>query len=139
METIRRSPIYSNRMSPVVQSRPTIAKGKTMVPFRKHVFVCTGGKVCPTEGGSLQVHARLKELVGQAGLESSVRINHAGCLGQCGYGPMVVIYPENVWYCGVGLKDVEEIFVEHLQGGRPVERLIYHPQHPGINKKSSPV
>ncbi len=107
-----------------------------MVPFEKHVFVCTGGKVCPVEGGSVQVHARLKELVKQAGLENKIRINHAGCMDQCGNGPMVVVYPDNVWYCGVKIDDADEIFSEHLVGGHPVERLFYHPLHPGKNKIS---
>jgi len=109
-----------------------------MVPFDKHVFVCTSGKVCPAEGGSINVHARLKELVRQAGLESSIRINHAGCMDQCGNGPMVVVYPDNVWYCGVRVEDAEAIFAEHLLGGKPVERLTYHPLRPGANKKTLP-
>jgi (2Fe-2S) ferredoxin len=103
-------------------------------PFEKHVFVCTGGKVCPVDGVSIAVHARLKELVKQAGLTSSIRVNNAGCMDQCGNGPMVVIYPESVWYCGVRPEDADVIFHEHLVGGRPVERLIYHPLQPGANK-----
>ncbi len=105
-----------------------------MVPFEKHVFVCTSGKVCPEEGVSIAVHARFKELVKQAGLSTSIRINNAGCMDQCGNGPMVVVYPECVWYCGVKPEDADIIFHEHLVGGRPVERLIYHPLHPGANK-----
>jgi (2Fe-2S) ferredoxin len=57
-------------------------------------------------------------------------------MGQCGNGPMVVVYPENVWYCGVKVEDADAIFNEHLLGGKPVERLIYHPLQPGINKKN---
>ncbi len=105
-----------------------------MGPFEKHVFVCTGGKVCPENGVSVAVHARLKELVKEAGLSSSIRINNAGCMDQCGNGPMVVVYPECVWYCGVKPEDADAIFREHLVGGRPVERLIYHPLRPGANK-----
>ncbi len=106
-----------------------------MVPFEKHVFVCTGGKVCPVEGGSIAVHTRLKELVKQAGLDSSIRINHAGCMSQCGNGPMVVVYPDNIWYCAVRVEDADQIFSEHLLQGTPVERLIYHPLQPGSNKR----
>ena len=106
-----------------------------MNPFTQHVFICTGGKVCTAEGGSAAVHARLKELVAQSGLESAIRINHAGCLGQCGYGPMVVVYPQGVWYAAVKAGDADAIFDEHLLGGRPVERILYHPLQPGINKK----
>ncbi len=105
-----------------------------MVPFEKHVFVCTGGKVCPENGISIAVHARLKELVKGAGLSSRIRVNNAGCMDQCGHGPMVVVYPECVWYCQVKPEDADVIFSEHLVGGRPVERLIYHPVRPGANK-----
>lgn len=109
-----------------------------MGPFEKHVFICTSGKVCSEEGRSPDVHARLKELVKLAGLESSIRVNHAGCMGQCGHGPLVVVYPDNVWYSAVAARDADEIFTEHLLGGRPVERLLYRPLQPGLNKKNPP-
>jgi (2Fe-2S) ferredoxin len=80
------------------------------------------------------VHARLKDLVRQSGLKVSIRINNAGCMDQCGHGPMVVIYPENIWYSNVKVEDADAIFREHLVGGRPVERLIYHPAASGSNK-----
>lgn len=106
-----------------------------MVPFQKHVFICTSGKTCPTQGDSPALHARLKEMVLKAGLDASIRINQCGCMGQCGHGPMVVVYPENIWYGSVKPEDAETIFTEHLVGGKPVERFLYHPLRPGINKK----
>jgi len=105
-----------------------------MNPFEKHVFVCTSGKTCPEGDVSIAVHARLKELVKQSGLNARIRVNNSGCMDQCGNGPMVVIYPENVWYCGVKPEDADEIFQEHLVGGRVVERLVYRPLRPGANK-----
>ncbi len=110
-----------------------------MGPFVKHVFVCTSGSVCPVDTDSVSVHARLKQLVKAAGLSDTIRVNHSGCLDQCGHGPMIAVYPENVWYCHVSADDAEEIFREHLAGGRPVERLIYRPLKPGANKLSRPV
>jgi (2Fe-2S) ferredoxin len=106
-----------------------------MVPFEKHVFVCTSGKNCPVDGDALGVHARFKALVLAAKLDSSIRINQAGCMAQCGYGPMVVVYPDNVWYAAVKVEDADAIFTEHLLGGQPVERLRFHPLKPGANKK----
>jgi (2Fe-2S) ferredoxin len=105
-----------------------------MGPFLKHVFVCTSGTVCPVETDSQGVHARLKQLVKAAGLSNSIRINNSGCLDQCGHGPMIAVYPENVWYCHVTVEDADEIFQKHLVGGRPVERLVYYPERPGANK-----
>jgi len=106
-----------------------------MGQFEKHVFICTSGDWCATrDGDALAVHAYLKKRVAEAGLAGRVRINHSGCLDQCGNGPMIVVYPENVWYWGVTVEDASHIFEEHLLGGKPVERMIYHPTKPGKNK-----
>jgi len=102
--------------------------------WEKHVFVCTGGKHCAeVDGDGLGVHSALKRQVALAGLKDRVRVNHSGCLEQCGFGPLLVVYPETVWYAGVRPEDVEEIVREHLVGGRPVERLRYR-NRPGKNK-----
>jgi (2Fe-2S) ferredoxin len=65
----------------------------------------------------------MQQLARAAGLGTKVRINKAGCLDQCEHGPMVVVYPEAVWYGKVRPEDAAEIVEEHLVGGRPVERL----------------
>ena len=52
-----------------------------------------------------------------------VRINQAGCLDRCDEGPVIVIYPEEVWYTFIDERDIDEIIDEHLVGGRIVERL----------------
>ena len=104
-----------------------------MGPFEIHVFVCTSGGTCPHQG-SVTVHAYLKEAVAKAGLKGRVRVNNSGCLDQCGHGPNFVIYPENVWYSHVTREEAEIIFTEHVLGGRPVQRLRYHPPAPGGHK-----
>lgn len=65
----------------------------------------------------------MKDAVKEAGLKGRVRVNEAGCLDQCEHGPVVVVYPEAVWYGFVQPKDVDEIVEQHLKHGRPVERL----------------
>jgi (2Fe-2S) ferredoxin len=47
-----------------------------------------------------------------------------GCLGFCGAGPLMVVYPEGVWYQPKSAEDIDEIVESHLRGGKPVERLI---------------
>ena len=59
-----------------------------------------------------------------AGLQGEIGINKAGCLDQCSQGPVIVVYPEAVWYVQVGLDDVDEIVNRHLIGGEVVERLL---------------
>jgi len=55
--------------------------------------------------------------------KGKVRVNSAGCLDRCDEGPVLVVYPEAVWYTYVDKEDIDEIVSEHLQHGRIVERL----------------
>lgn len=98
-----------------------------MALYEKHVFVCTTGKICPTQG-SQEIRDTLKAQVKQEGL--AIRVNNCGCLGQCGRGPNVVVYPEGTWYEDVSLQDVPEI-VESLKSGERIERLLNPIHHPG--------
>lgn len=52
-----------------------------------------------------------------------VAVTPCGCIGPCGQGPNVLVYPEGVFYTAVTKEDVAAIFDEHLLGDRPVERL----------------
>lgn len=101
-------------------------------PYQRHVFVCTHGKVCPDEG-AVELQKALKLAARERLGPLDVRVNKAGCLSQCGHGPMVVVYPDNVWYAGVTEADVDEIVEEHLVHGRPVERLLFRGHVPGKN------
>lgn len=104
-----------------------------MGQYRQHVFVCTKGKHCAAAGAE-EVHGELKRFVKEAGLKGIVRVNHAGCMNQCGHGPMVVVYPEDVWYAGVTVEGARRIAREHIGGGRVVESLL-HRAPPGDNKR----
>lgn len=75
----------------------------------------------------------LKKAVAALGLRGSVRVNHSGCMSQCGHGPMVVVYPEDVWYSAVDEAGARRIVAEHLIGGTPVEEYRYVAP-PGDNK-----
>ncbi len=106
-----------------------------MPPFDRHVFVCTAGDWCPAvDGDGIGVHARLKALVKARGLGDRVRVNRAGCLSQCGNGPMAVVYPDGVWYAALRPEDAAEIVDHHLAGGQPVARLRFDPPTPGSHK-----
>jgi (2Fe-2S) ferredoxin len=105
-----------------------------MGQYKRHVFVCTGGDTCPTQGDTEKYVKILRGEVIKAGLKVDVRINKSGCFSQCGHGPMMVVYPEDVWYCGVQESDLMEIFESHILNGKPVERLLYQPGVPGPNQ-----
>ena len=106
-----------------------------MGQYARHVFVCTSGDTCPAQGDTEAFVKTLRAGAQKAGLKDDVRINKAGCFSQCGHGPMVVVYPENVWYAGVQQGDLPEIVQSHILGGKPVERLVYAPGVKGANKK----
>jgi (2Fe-2S) ferredoxin len=105
-----------------------------MGQYAQHVFVCTTGETCPTQGDVEKFVKILRAGALTAGRKVEVRINKAGCFSQCGHGPMMVVYPENVWYCGVQESDLQEILDSHIVGGVPVKRLVYEPGVAGANK-----
>ena len=105
-----------------------------MGQYDRHVFVCTSGETCPTQGDTEKFVKILRAGVQKANRQADVRINKSGCFSQCGHGPIVVVYPEDVWYAGVKESDLEEILAAHIIGGAPVERLRYAPGVPGPNK-----
>src|SRR5262249_19538061 len=107
-----------------------------MGQYECHVFVCTSGETCPTQGDTERFVKVLRDGARQAGKQTAVRVNKAGCFSQCGHGPMIVVYPDDVWYAGVQESDLQEILTSHIVGGRPVERLRYRPGVPGANKMS---
>ena len=91
--------------------------------FRSHIMVC-GGTGCTSSGSQKIIEAFNKEIAA-AGLNEEVKVIKTGCFGLCALGPIVVIYPEGIFYSMVEEKDVKEIVEEHLVKGRPVTRLIY--------------
>lgn len=96
----------------------------------RHVLVCLNArppgnpKGSCAEKGAEAVFDQLKALVKDRGLGSSVIVNRANCLKHCSRGVTVAVYPENVWYAGITTGDVEPICTEHLQEGKPIERLF---------------
>lgn len=103
-----------------------------MSQYDRHVFVCTEGKRCARVGGD-EVHAVLKKRVHHELERGHARVNRSGCLGQCGHGPMVVVYPDAVWYAAVDEAGARRIATEHVVGGRVVEKYRYVAP-PGDNK-----
>ena len=97
--------------------------------YDKHVFFCcnqrAGSEQCCNGSGAAKLRDYTKSRVKELKLsgEGKVRINQAGCLDRCEEGPVVVIYPEEVWYTYVDQSDIDEIIHEHLVNGRVVERL----------------
>lgn len=98
--------------------------------FDAHVFVCTNRRPpghfmgsCAAENGEA-VRDYFKSRIEALGMNDRIRVNSAGCLGRCDHAPVLVIYPEGVWYTARTEADVDAIIATHLQGGGRVEALL---------------
>ena len=74
------------------------------------------------EKGAEDLRNYMKRRAKELGLKD-IRVNGAGCLDRCEEGPVVVIYPEGVWYSPKNEADCDEIVTKHLQQGSVVERF----------------
>jgi len=97
--------------------------------FQHHVFFCLnvreGGEQCCAQFGAEAMFDYMKKRIKKLSLngKDKVRINRAGCLDRCSEGPVMVVYPQAVWYTFVDEQDIDEIIESHILNGKIVERL----------------
>lgn len=99
-----------------------------MEQYSRHVLVCTGG-FCSESRSGRAIYSRLASLLQREGLlfgPTRVKRSEAPCLGVCGGGPIVAVYPEGVWYADVGPALLERIVTEHLKDGKVIEEAVFH-------------
>lgn len=101
-----------------------------------HVFVCTNERPdkhprgsC-AKNGSVKLRDYMKARAKEMKL-ANVRINSAGCLDRCELGPVIVIYPEGIWYKVETRHDVDAILQTHVQEGGRVDYLMLKPNQTG--------
>ena len=91
--------------------------------YRINVLVCAGAGCISS--GCKEVEQQLRKEVTANHLEQDVKIITTGCIGSCDLGPVIVVYPEGIFYQRVKPEDVKDIVSEHLAKGRPVNRLLH--------------
>ncbi len=90
-----------------------------------HLFICTG--VTCTQQGAEETVQTLQKNLEKNRLRKNVRLTLCRCLGQCGNGPNLVIYPEGVWYGHVEEKEIPLLIQSHFIEGKIVTRLAQTP------------
>ena len=106
--------------------------------FEHHVFCCLNERKpghkrgsC-ISNGSQKLFNYLKSRMKELGYKGTVRVNKSGCLDRCELGPVLVIYPEGVWYTYHSFADVDEIIEQHFERGEIVERLRLAPDQEAL-------
>jgi (2Fe-2S) ferredoxin len=100
-----------------------------MSAYSHHIFLCENARepghkrgCCdPAQAGELR--SAFKAELKRAGLAATTRANKAGCLDQCEHGPVMVIYPQGIWYGGVRAEDARRIVEETIVAGRVLDDL----------------
>jgi len=110
-----------------------LIKGNASMYYQKHLFFCinqkANGKTCCQDHRASEFREYAAKQLKAMNLlgEGKVRVNKSGCLGRCELGPIIVIYPEGVWYTYETTQDIDEIIEKHVLNGQTVQRLLIDP------------
>jgi NADH:ubiquinone oxidoreductase subunit F (NADH-binding)/(2Fe-2S) ferredoxin/NAD-dependent dihydropyrimidine dehydrogenase PreA subunit len=91
--------------------------------YRSHIMMCAGTACVST--GTMKVRERLEQEIKAHNLEDEVKVVITGCNGFCAEGPIIVVYPEGIFYGKLKPEDMPLIVEEHLVKGRPVSKFFY--------------
>ncbi len=97
--------------------------------YQYHVFLCINlrenNKDCCAKRGAKPLLDYLKtkiKLLSEN--QQKIRVSYSGCLGRCSLGPVLVIYPESIWYHYETQHDIDEIIQQHINKQQIVQRLL---------------
>lgn len=106
----------------------------TLPAYGRHIVLCTNGN-CASRPQTQALLARLHALNEEHDRirfsnHERVLVTTSGCLGVCMGGPVLVVYPDGIWYANVDGPKLERIYREHILGGAPVEEYLFHRHYP---------
>ena len=98
--------------------------------YKRHIFACATQRPPMHPRGSCGANGaqplweRLGQQIESLGLANEVGFTVSGCLGFCSAGPLLVIYPEGVWYRPQTEADIDTIVERHLREEQLAEDLV---------------
>lgn len=96
---------------------------------KHHIFICASTRLNGMVQGTCEkkeshnLIAMFNEEAMDREMDTEVMVTATGCAGLCTEGPVVMIYPDGIWYGKVTEDDVEDIF-DALESGEVVENLL---------------
>jgi NADH-quinone oxidoreductase subunit F len=94
-----------------------------MKTYRINAMVCAGTGC--VSGGAFEVMDALRAEVEKQGLSDEVEVVQTGCNGFCARGPILVVYPDGIFYEELGVEDIPTLVEEHFLKGRPYKKKMY--------------
>ena len=119
---------FADKLKPILYMRENHTKEN---PEKREILVC-GGTGC-TSSDNIQNIENLRNEIKKADLEGSVEVLLTGCFGFCAKGPIVKVYPDDIFYTQVKPEDASEIVQSHLINHKVVERLLF--EEPTLDHK----
>ena len=119
---------FADKLKPILYMRENHTKEN---PEKREILVC-GGTGC-TSSDSIQIIENLRTEIKKADLEGRAEVHLTGCFGFCAKGPIVKVYPDDIFYTQVKPEDACEIVQSHLVNHKVVERLLF--KEPSLNHK----
>lgn len=94
-----------------------------METVRSHAMLCAGTGCMAS--GTMKVKAALEEEFRKKGIGEEARVILSGCNGFCAKGPVMAVYPDEIFYQDLTFDDVPGLVEEHFLKGRPYQKLMF--------------